>query len=274
MRRRLSDGDGQVGDFGMQALRWVYESTVWHIGIGIVVLGNSIVLGAIVEAPEGSQWAARLDAADAMLLAVLVIDVTLCIAVKRRAVLHNGWDMFDIVVTLVSIVPNVGMLSTFRVLRTVRVLRLISFVPHGREMVDALLHALRTMITAFIVLAVVFYSFVVITTSLFRDEDPTHYGSLGRAAAHLYTVMVSLGSNLDTEAVLGGNPWALPIYGAFIIVASFGLMNMFIAVLVAALKQQLEAEQMREERARFDRLERKLDELAAAIEARGAVKAR
>ena len=51
-------------------------------------------------------------------------------------------------------------------------------------------------------------------------------------------------------------------------------MNMFIAVLVAALKEQLEAEQMREERARFDRLESKLDDIAATIEARGALKAR
>ena len=46
---------------------------------------------------------------------------------------------------------------------------------------------------------------------------------------------------------------------------SFGLLNMFIAVLVAALKEQLDRKQMREERARFDRLEEKLDALTAAV---------
>lgn len=251
----------------MRHLRSLYASGFWRVGIGLVVLVNSIVLGAIAEVTEGSMIAARLDVADDVLLSILVADVLLCLAVKRWAVLSSGWDLFDVTVTLVSVIPNIGMLSAFRVLRVIRVLRLISFVPHGRAMVDALLHALRNMVAAFVVLGVVFYSFVVITTSLFRDVDPVHYGTLGRAAAHLYTVMVTLGSGLDAEAVLDGNPWALPLYGAFIIVASFGLLNMFIAVLVAALKEQLEADQMREERARFDRLERKLDALAASIEA-------
>jgi voltage-gated sodium channel len=252
----------------MRHLSRLYASSFWRIGTGVTVLINSIVLGAIAEAPEGTVFVDRLDCLDAVLLAILVADVILCIAVKRRAVLRSGWDMFDIAVTLGSIVPNIDMLSAFRILRVLRVLRLISFIPHARAMVDALLHALRNMIAAFVVLGVVFYSFVVITTSLFRDQDPAHYGSLGRSAGHLYSVMVTLGSNLDTEAVLGGNPWALPIYGAFIIVASFGLLNMFIAVLVAALKEQLEQETVREERARFDRLERKLDALMASIEAR------
>jgi hypothetical protein len=43
-------------------------------------------------------------------------------------------------------------------------------------------------------------------------------------------------------------------------------MNMFIAVLVAALKEQLEAETIREERARFDRPEQKIDAMTAQIE--------
>ena len=250
----------------MRQLRTLYASSFWRVGIGLAVFVNSIVLGAITEAPEGSELAQWLGWADTALLVLLVIDVALCVAVKRRAVLHSGWDIFDITVTIVSVTPSFGMLSAFRVLRVIRVLRLISFVPHGRAMVDALLHALRNMAAAFVVLGVVFYSFVVITTNLFRDIDPLHYGTLGRTAAHLYTVMVSLGSSLDTEVVLNGIPWALPIFAAFIIVASFGLMNMFIAVLVAALKEQLEAETIREERARFDRLERKIDALAARLE--------
>jgi voltage-gated sodium channel len=133
-------------------------------------------------------------------------------------------------------------------------------------MVDAMIWAPRNMAAAFIVLAVVFYSFVVIVTTLFREIDPDHYGSAGRSAAHLYTVLVTLGSTLDTEPALDRRLWALPIFGSFIVVASFGLMNMFIAVLVAALREQLEKDTLRQERARFDRLERKLDMLAASVE--------
>jgi voltage-gated sodium channel len=255
----------------MQRLRKLYFAPAWRIGIGLAVLLNSIVLGAIIETPEGSPLARLLGHADRALLSLLVLDVALCIAVKRRTVLRSGWDIFDITVTLLSVVPSFGPLAAFRVLRVIRVLRLISFVPHGRAMVDAMLGALHNMAAAFVVLGVVFYSFVVITTNLFRDADPVHYGALGRSAAHLYTVMVTLGSNLDSEAVLADDLWALPIFAVFIILASFGLLNMFIAVLVAALREELERETNREERERFDRLERKIDALAALVAAQGDV---
>jgi voltage-gated sodium channel len=113
---------------------------------------------------------------------------------------------------------------------------------------------------------VLFYSFVVITTNLFRDIDPKHYGTLGRSAAHLYTVMASFGQYLETEEpVLDGRPWVYFIFAPFIVVASFGLMSMFSAVLVAALKEQIERKHVQEERARFDRLEQKVDALTSAV---------
>jgi hypothetical protein len=93
-----------------------------------------------------------------------------------------------------------------------------------------------------------------------RDARPEHIDRA--AAAHLSTVMVSLGSSLDTEVVLNGIPCALPLFAAFINIASFGLMNMFIA----ALKEQLEAKTNREELARFDRLEKKIDAMTAQVE--------
>jgi hypothetical protein len=41
----------------MQQLRKIYEAQAWRIGIGLAVFVNSIVLGAITEAPEGSRLA-------------------------------------------------------------------------------------------------------------------------------------------------------------------------------------------------------------------------
>jgi len=248
-------------------LEALYHSRLWRIAVGLAIFVNSIVLGAITAMPDESPWSPRLERLDAALLAFLVFDVALCVVVKRGAVLSDGWDLFDIAVTIVSVLPNVGVLSAFRVLRVVRVLRLVSFVPRGRATVDALIEALASMAAAFLILAVVFYSFVVIATNLFRDVDPAHYGTLWRAAGHLYVVMASLGSDLESEIVFAEMPWSVLLFAAFIVIASFGLLNMFIAVLVNALKEQLDRENVMEERARFDRLEAKVDALAERLEA-------
>jgi hypothetical protein len=69
----------------MKQLSRLYASPPWRIGIGIAVFVNSIVLGAITEAPEGSALAHTLGQADAALLCLLVLDVALCIAVNSSS---------------------------------------------------------------------------------------------------------------------------------------------------------------------------------------------
>ena len=253
-------------------LRRFYESRGWTVGVGLVVFANSILLGLLTEVAESSSTEAVFAQLDNAMLAVLVLDSVLCIVVRGRTVLRRPWDLFDILVTLIAVVPQIEMLSALRVLRVVRVLRLLSFVPHGRATVDALFAAMRNMTAAFAVMGVVFYSVVIISTNLFRDVDPVHYGTLGRSAIHLYAIMVSFGN--DPEAivpVVSVIPWAWLVFVPFVVIASFGLLNLFIGVLAAAVRDQLDAERAGRERAHMDRLEAKLDALTAAIRGREVV---
>jgi hypothetical protein len=59
----------------MQQLRKIYAAPAWRVGIGLAVFVNSIVLGAITEAQEGSELASYLGMADTTLLSLLVLDV-------------------------------------------------------------------------------------------------------------------------------------------------------------------------------------------------------
>jgi voltage-gated sodium channel len=228
------------------------------------------VLGALTEVPEQSRAEYMLEAIDDAMLVVLIVDVLLLIADRRRRVLRNRWDMFDITVTVVSCLPHIEMLSALRVLRVLRVLRLVSFVPHGRAMVDALGIALRNMAAAFVVLVVFFYSFVIICTNLFRDLDPVHFGTLGTSVTNLYSLMVTFGTQPDVIVpVVAVRPWALLIFIPFVVVASFGMLNLFIGVLTAAVREQLDVDASAAERARLERLETKLDAIAARLDRAG-----
>lgn len=250
----------------METLRRFYESSAWNLTIGLVVFANSIVLGMLTEVVEGSHADDVLSNLDAVMLSVLLADSALCIAVRRKTVLKNPWDLFDITVTVVSVIPHIEMLSALRVLRVLRVLRLVSFIPHGRATVDALFSAMRPMAAAFVVMGVVFYSVVIISTNLFREIDPVHYGNLGLSAIHLYAIMVSFGNDPDAIVpVVGVFPWAWLVFIPFVVIASFGLLNLFIGVLAAAVRDQLDAERSGRDRAQIDRLEAKVDALTEAL---------
>lgn len=247
-------------------LRRFYHSRFWRLSVGSVVFANSIVLGGLTEVAEDSAAEAILSHVDDAMLLVLVADSALCLAVRGRGILRRPWDLFDVAVTLVSTVPQIEMLSTLRVLRVLRVLRLLSFVPHGRATVDALFGAMRQMTAAFLVMGVVFYSVVIISTNLFRDVDPAHYGSLGSSAIHLYAIMVSFGNDPDAIIpVVTALPWAWLVFVPFVVIASFGLLNLFIGVLAAAVREQLDAERSGRDRARLERVEAKVDALTALL---------
>jgi voltage-gated sodium channel len=116
------------------------------------------------------------------------------------------------------------------------------------------------------VMGVVFYSMVIISTNLFRDIDPLHYGNLGRSAIHLYAIMVSFGNDPDAIVpVVSVAPWAWLVFIPFVVTASFGLLNLFIGVLAAAVRDQLDAERSGRAQAQVDRLEAKVDALSEQL---------
>ncbi len=243
-----------------------HRSAFWRWATGVVILGNAALLGVLTVLPEEAPETAWLFRINDALLAWLVIDVALLVLDKGRRVWRNGWDVFDLTVTLLSLVPAIDALSALRVLRVLRVLRLLSFIPDVRVTIEALFGALHNMAAAFLVLAVVFYCFTIIATNLFRTIDPVHYGSLATSAIYLYATMASFGSNLEAVLpVVREAPWAWLIFAPFLMLASFGLLNLFIAVLVTALRERLDRKTMLRERQRFDRLEAKVDQLLAAL---------
>jgi voltage-gated sodium channel len=244
----------------------VHRSAFWQWATGGVVLANAALLGVLSALPEEGGEAAWLNDLNDAFLAWLVADILLLVLSKGRRVWRNGWDVFDLTVTLLSLVPSIDALSALRMLRVLRVLRLLSFIPDVRVTIEALFGAVHNMAAAFLVLAIVFYCFTIIATNLFRSLDPVHYGSLASSAVYLYATMASFGSNLEAVLpVVRNAPWAWLVFAPFLMLASFGLLNLFIAVLVTALRERLDRKTMLRERQRFDRLESKIDLLLATL---------
>lgn len=246
-------------------LRAFYHSTFWKLTIDAVALANAVVLGVLAgerpAAPEPPAW----HLADRLLLYVLCVDVALSIACGRRGKWRHwldGWGWFNAVVTLVSFIPDASGFSALRVLRVLRVLRLLSSFDLAREAIEALLHAAASMAAAFAALLLAFYSFAVIATNLFGTIDPAHFASLGRSAEFLYALMTSLGSDLQAIGpVVAVAPWAWLFFGVFVLTTSFGLMNLFLALLVSALRERMDRNRVDATAARLARIKAKLDAL-------------
>jgi voltage-gated sodium channel len=213
---------------------------------GIILL-NAIGLGLETSPAVMSQWGTQIVFFDKLALGIYCVELTLKLFAWRSAFFRNGWNWFDLIIVTIALVPASGPLAVLRAFRVLRVLRLFSVVPRLRSVVDALLSALPGMGSVVVVMGLVFYVAAVIATKLFAADFPEWFGSVGRSMYSLFQVMTLESWSMGiVRPVMEVHPWAWIFFVPFIIVTSFAVLNLFIALLVNCMQSQQEAERQAE----------------------------
>ena len=186
--------------------------------------------------------------------------------VHRLAFFRDPWSVFDFLVVGIALVPATDNLSVLRALRVLRVLRLITVVPALRRVVGGLILALPGMGSIALLLLLVFYVFAVMATQLYGDDFPELFGNLGRSAFTLFAVM-TLETWVDgvVKPVMEKYPYAWMFFIPYILITTFAVLNLFIAVIVNAMQTEHEAARKEEER-QYAEEQRKLGKISATEE--------
>ncbi len=223
----------EIGDL----LRSLVESRAFNAAIITVIVINALTLGL-------ETWPAAMDAAGPLLLAldraalaIFTVELGLKLWVFRGRFFSNGWNVFDLAIVGIAWLPAAGPLSILRTLRILRVLRLLSVVPQMRAVVGALFSALPGMGSIVAVLLLVFYIAAVMTTKLFGAEFPQWFGSIGESMYSLFQIMtLESWSHGIVRPVMEVYPYAWAFFVPFVIVTSFAVLNLFIALIVNSLQ--------------------------------------
>ena len=252
----------------------IVESSAFRRGIIALIVINGIAIGAATSETvvhRSGEWLSRLDN---IILWIFVAEVVL----KLTAVWPNPgryfrdpWNDFDFTVVALSLIPATGQFATVaRLLRLLRVMRLISAIPELRLIVSTLLRSLPSMGHVVLLMSIVFYIYGVAGYHLFHAHDPEHWGNLGLALLTLFRV-VTLEDWTDVMyTAMDLHPLAWVYFVSFVVVGTFVIINLFIAVVLNNLedskRRQLEGRvPSREE---LLRELRELRESAARLEAR------
>ncbi|MFN4804781.1 MAG: ion transporter [Akkermansiaceae bacterium] len=121
--------------------KWVDSGRVQSLII-ILILANAVVLGLETSPTIMAQWGGALVAFDHFCLGVFILELVLKFLAYRLAFWKSGWNVFDLVVVAVAIVPGAGPWAVLRSLRVLRVLRLLTVIPALRKVVAAFLHSI------------------------------------------------------------------------------------------------------------------------------------
>ena len=220
--------------------QWLEHSSVQYL-ITALILINAVILGLETSDQAMQQWGHWLTTLDHLILACFVIEIALRFAAHGWRLLRDPWGLFDTLVIAIALVPASGPLAVLRALRVLRVLRLISLVPSMKMVVQSLLASLPGMGSIVALLGLIFYVAAVIATQLFGEQFPQWFGTLGDSLYTLFQVMTLESWSMGiVRPVMEAYPYAWLYFIPFILIATFMMLNLFIAVIVDAIQNQRE----------------------------------
>ena len=213
-----------------------------------VITINAVTLGLETSPTAMASAGGVLIAIDRLALAIFTVEIALKLFAYGPRFFRSGWNIFDFTIVAISLAPAAGAFSVLRALRILRVLRLLSIVPQLKFVVGALLSAVPGMSAIIAVLLLVFYVAAVIATKLFGAGLPEWFGDIGASMYSLFQIMTLESWSMGiVRPVMETYPWAWAFFVPFIIITSFAVLNLFIALIVNSLQSIHDAE-MRDDR--------------------------
>jgi len=230
-------------------LQRLVESAAFQRFIVAVIVVNAITLGLETSPTAMQQAGGLLLALDRTALAIFVVEIVLKLIVYRQHFFRSGWNVFDFTIVAITLAPTGEGLQVLRSLRILRALRLVSVVPSMRKVVNALLRAIPGMSSVRTQLLLVVYVAAVMSTKLFGASFPDWFGSVGESFYTLFQVMTLESWSMGiVRPVMEVYPYAWIFFVLFILLTTFAVLNLFIAIVVDSMSavEHEEQEQTRE----------------------------
>jgi voltage-gated sodium channel len=226
----------------MQAYCRRLVNWIWfdRLIVGLIIF-NAIILGMETHAPFEQRFGAWMELCNRLVLVVFVLEAIIkitAVAPRFGDYFGNGWNVFDFAVVVFSLMPATGDFAMIaRLVRLLRVMRLISALPELRLIVATLVRSLPGLGHVVILLTLIFYIYAVAGYHLLHEHDPVHWRSLGISLLTLFRVLTLEDWTDVMYAAMEMNSLMWIYFVSFVVIATFVVINLFIAVVINNLEE-------------------------------------
>jgi len=259
----------------VQHLRNFSEAKEFNIFIFVTILVAGISLGIQTDKKLANH--AVLVAIDYIVLWIFVVEAAIKILAQWPQpwrYFFDAWTVFDFVIVVIGLVDmarhsgSENVIVVMRLFRLLRVLKVVKFIPQLRVIITCMFASLPSIGYISLLILLLFYIYGVLGVLLYETNDPRYFGSLGTAMLTLFRVMtcdswseilyiekngckyeysaVDLPQCKDSQSF----GWLAVIYFVtFVVIVSFIVLNLFIAVVTAnmsAANEELVVQQARQ----------------------------
>jgi voltage-gated sodium channel len=217
----------------------VVESNRFQLFIVGVIVLNAITLGAETSTFLNAEFGPVLTVIDHLALAVFTVELGARLYAFGWRFFQDPWNVFDFVIVAIALIPTAGPLSVLRSLRILRALRLVAMVPSMRRVVTALVKSIPGLLSLSGLLVLLVYVGGVIASNLFGDTGDPRFSGLGPTLLTLFQITTGDGWSDVMRDLMDQKPLAWIFFLIYLMVGSFTMLNLFIAVVCSAMQEEI-----------------------------------
>ena len=220
----------------------IVDSKPFRALIIAVILLAGVLAGVETSASMLAQQGAVLHALDVTVLGIFIIEIVLKITACGRRPLdyfRDSWNVFDFTIVALCVLPVGGpFAAVLRLVRTLRLLRLVTALPKLQLLVGALIKSLSSMGYVGLLLGLIFYIYAVTGVHVFGKASPEYFGNLTSALLSLFQMITLDDWRTMYDSAQTAAPFAAtPYFVSFILLGTMIMLNLFIGIVMNSMSE-------------------------------------
>ncbi|MBL4608207.1 MAG: ion transporter [Pseudomonadales bacterium] len=249
------------------------SNRIFELFVVMVIIFSALMVGAKTynmpkEALIAVKWL------DVLITVIFLFEITVRFIGEevKRNFFKSGWNIFDSLVVIVSLVPIEGseMALVGRLIRIFRVLRMISIIPELRLLINSLMKALPQLGYVVLLMFIIFYIYAAIGSTIFAAINPILWGDISISMLTLFRVMTFEDWTDVMYETMEVHPLSWLYFLSFIFLTTFAFLNMVIGIIVSVMEEEhtreREERDAREGKITIEDLHQQIRELKALIQ--------
>ena len=254
----------------------IVESRSFQLFVAAVICINAITIGCeTLDVPDGMSL--LLSIFDLACLGVYIVEAYLKISAYGNAYFQDGWNIFDFLIVVVSVLVlllsalaiavqiPVQVLRTIRLFRVVRLFKLLSIFRKLRVIVEAIGRSIPAVLWTCLLLLIVLYVFDVIGVFVFSAEFPAYFDDLATGMFTMFQIVTLEGWPDIARPIIEAHPLAWLYFVPLVILTAFIMLNIILGIILETIDESRQAERV-EPGATEVQLAQELDDLKEQIE--------
>ena len=219
----------------------VRHHKLFELSMIFIILFSALTVGARTY-KQLEPYQDFLSYLDIFITVIFLIEIVIRYIAEGdfKRFVRDPWNLFDTIIVVGSLIPleSSNLVFVGRLLRIFRVLRLISFIPELRLLLNALFKSLPRLGYLVLLMFIFFYIYGAIGSTLFGSINPFLWGDISRSMLTLFRVMTFEDWTDVMYEVMEFYSLAWIYFLTFIFFSAFAFLNMLIAIVVDVVNKE------------------------------------